>query len=215
MGRASALPSPHSSPSFTYASGSSSWSSPLCSPLQSTDMATGTEWSCPICQDAQNDIASALPCDHQFCLGCILQWTRRNQVCPLCSRLVETVRFPGREEDSYIDMAIRAPEESPETNSQAGRAPFLLDENSPSCAAVTPLSSPHRAQSPDEQGAAGPEPVGGLLPQVWARLGFLSQLGTVAYMPTAGGNCSSHPGLVSPTQMLQILALYKGKAGLE
>lgn len=37
--------------------------------------------------------------------------------------------------------------------------------------------------------------------------GFLSQLGMVAYMPMAVEDPSSHPGLATPTQVLQILAL--------
>ncbi|KAL2294796.1 hypothetical protein Nmel_008546 [Mimus melanotis] len=133
-------------------------------------MATETEWSCLICQDAQNDMASALPCDHQFCLGCLLQWTRRNQVCPLCSRLVETVRLSEWGEQDYLLLAVISPEESLETSSHTGAAPILLDGNSPHGPLVSPAPSPQGTLSPDEQGAAEPEPVGGLLPEVWARL---------------------------------------------
>uniref|UniRef100_A0A803VD79 RING-type domain-containing protein n=1 Tax=Ficedula albicollis TaxID=59894 RepID=A0A803VD79_FICAL len=38
------------------------------------DMATETDGNCPICQDSQKDVTSALPCRHRFCLGCILRW---------------------------------------------------------------------------------------------------------------------------------------------
>lgn len=67
-------------------------------------------------------------------------------------------------------MVIRASEDPPQTNSQAGAVLFLLDENSPSHAAVPPLSSSQETLSPAEQDSAELEPVGGLLPEVWAGL---------------------------------------------
>uniref|UniRef100_U3KL87 RING-type domain-containing protein n=1 Tax=Ficedula albicollis TaxID=59894 RepID=U3KL87_FICAL len=56
-------------------------------------MATGKEWSCPICCDARDDVAYAMPCDHRFCLGCILRWAERNPACPLCRRSILTVKL--------------------------------------------------------------------------------------------------------------------------
>uniref|UniRef100_A0A8C5UMR7 RING-type domain-containing protein n=1 Tax=Malurus cyaneus samueli TaxID=2593467 RepID=A0A8C5UMR7_9PASS len=46
-----------------------------------TNMATDTDGSCPVCQDALKNVASALPCRHRFCLGCILRWAQRNPSC--------------------------------------------------------------------------------------------------------------------------------------
>uniref|UniRef100_A0A8D2M277 RING-type domain-containing protein n=1 Tax=Zonotrichia albicollis TaxID=44394 RepID=A0A8D2M277_ZONAL len=50
-------------------------------------------WSCPICCDAPDDVAYAMPCGHRFCLGCILRWAERNPACPLCRRSILTVKF--------------------------------------------------------------------------------------------------------------------------
>ncbi|CAN8179456.1 unnamed protein product [Coccothraustes coccothraustes] len=136
-------------------------------------MATGTDWSCPICQNTRSDVASALPCKDQFCLGCILRWAKTNPACPLCSRPMEIVRFSERSERDYLQFAITASEELAEDSSQAGSAPFHLIQNSPHHPRVSPPPSPQRMLSPDEQGAAEPEfmeVVGSLLPKVWAEL---------------------------------------------
>ncbi|XP_064497218.1 E3 ubiquitin-protein ligase Topors-like [Pseudopipra pipra] len=133
-------------------------------------MATGTNWSCPICHNTRNDVASALPCHDQFCLSCILRWAKTNPGCPLCSKPIEIVRFSERSERDYLQFAITAPEETRENSSQAGSAPFHLAENSSDDPMVSPLSSPEGTFSPSEQRSAGPEFMGGLLPEVWAEL---------------------------------------------
>uniref|UniRef100_A0A8C3P2S3 RING-type E3 ubiquitin transferase n=1 Tax=Cyanoderma ruficeps TaxID=181631 RepID=A0A8C3P2S3_9PASS len=126
--------------------------------------------NCPICQETWDDAASALPCCHRFCLGCILRWTTMNPSCPLCRTPVETVRFSERCEQDYVQFVITSPAQSAETSSQPGRAPDHLDENSSHGPVVSPAPSPHGTLSPAEQGSSGLEPVGGLLPEVWAGL---------------------------------------------
>ncbi|NWI75842.1 TOPRS ligase, partial [Dryoscopus gambensis] len=133
-------------------------------------MATGEDWSCPICHNTQGSVASAQPCNDHFCLGCILRWAKTNPACPLCSRPMETVRFSERNEQDYLQFAITASEELAEDSSQAGNPPFHLAQNIPHHPVVSPPPSPQRMLSPDEQGAAEPESVGGLLPEVWAEL---------------------------------------------
>uniref|UniRef100_A0A8D2PA39 RING-type domain-containing protein n=1 Tax=Zosterops lateralis melanops TaxID=1220523 RepID=A0A8D2PA39_ZOSLA len=61
--------------------------------------------NCHICQDTPKDVASALPCHHQFCLGCILRWTQTNPSCPLCRTPIETIRFSERGEQDYLLFA--------------------------------------------------------------------------------------------------------------
>ncbi|NXJ19841.1 TOPRS ligase, partial [Dicrurus megarhynchus] len=133
-------------------------------------MARENDSNCLICQDTPKDVTSALPCHHRFCLGCILRWTQTNPSCPLCRTPVETIRFSERGEQDYLLFAVVSPEESSETSSHTEAAPILLDENSPHGLLVSPASSPQGTLPPAEQGAAGPERVGGLLPEVWARL---------------------------------------------
>ncbi|NXA96677.1 TOPRS ligase, partial [Melanocharis versteri] len=133
-------------------------------------MATEMDGNCPICQDSWKDMASALPCRHRFCLGCILRWARRNPSCPLCRTPMETIRFSEQDEWDYIQLVITSAAESAEARSPAGRAPDHLDDNSIHGPEASPPSSPEETLSPAEQEAAGPEPVGGLLPEVWAGL---------------------------------------------
>ncbi|NXY13794.1 TOPRS ligase, partial [Atrichornis clamosus] len=132
-------------------------------------MATGKEWSCPICCDAPDDVAYAMPCAHRFCLGCILRWAERNPACPLCRRSILTVKFSDHGGDDYLHCVITPPRELPETSSQAGEAPQGLDENSPHGPTESPASSPQGVTAPSEQEAA-PEAVGGILPELWAEL---------------------------------------------
>lgn len=133
-------------------------------------MATGKEWSCPICCDVPDDIAYAMPCGHRFCLGCILRWADRNPACPLCRRSILTVKFSDHGGDDYLHCVITPPREVPETSSQAAEAPGGLAENSPHGPAESLASSPQGVTGPVEQHAAGPEAVGGILPELWAAL---------------------------------------------
>ncbi|XP_027752241.1 E3 ubiquitin-protein ligase Topors-like [Empidonax traillii] len=133
-------------------------------------MATETQWSCPICHSIRNDVASTLPCRHQFCLGCILRWAKTNPACPLCSKPVETVRFSERGEQDYIQFEITAPEERLETNCRAGRARFCLAENSPQHPVVPTPPSPQGTLSPAGQEDAGTDSVGGIPSEAWAAL---------------------------------------------
>ncbi|XP_017693368.1 PREDICTED: uncharacterized protein LOC108508783 [Lepidothrix coronata] len=132
-------------------------------------MAMEIERNCSICQDTQKDVASALPCRHRFCLGCILRWAQRNPSCPLCRRTIETIRFSDSEDD-YLETAITAPEELPDGSSLTGTVPDVLDENSPHFPVASHPSSPQGALSPPEKRASGLEFGGGLLPEVWAGL---------------------------------------------
>ncbi|KAL2294075.1 hypothetical protein Nmel_007796, partial [Mimus melanotis] len=133
-------------------------------------MATGTDSNCPICQETWDDMASALPCHHHFCLGCILRWATTNPSCPLCRTLIETVRFSERGEQDYVQFVISSPAESAETSSQPGRAPHHLDQNSLRGPVVSPAPSAQGMLIPAEQRPSEPESVGGLLPEVWAGL---------------------------------------------
>uniref|UniRef100_A0A8C3RH94 RING-type domain-containing protein n=1 Tax=Cyanoderma ruficeps TaxID=181631 RepID=A0A8C3RH94_9PASS len=93
-------------------------------------MATEVGGNCAICQDTWDDVASALPCGHHFCQGCVLQWEQINPVCPLCRRPIGIVRFSDNAGKS-LEIVITALEQVPEATSQAGRAPGSQDENNP------------------------------------------------------------------------------------
>ncbi|CAM9898150.1 unnamed protein product [Bubo scandiacus] len=137
-------------------------------------MASETEEICPICRDTRGDVAYAMPCGHRFCLGCILRWMQMKPECPLCRGLVDFVQFSGQGRSGGHQYVVTFLEVSPEGSSQAGPAPSRRAENSARHPAASPPSSQQGTLSPHEQGAAEPEAVGGLLPEVWAEL-FQSQ----------------------------------------
>ncbi|CAM9936659.1 unnamed protein product [Bubo scandiacus] len=127
-----------------------------------------SEQICPICRDERDDTAYVMPCCHRFCLGCILRWADVKAECPLCRGPVESVRFAVPGGNGYRECAITLLQGSPEASSQADTAPSRPAENSPDGSVASPPSSLQGALSPDEQDAAEPEAVGGILPEGWA-----------------------------------------------
>uniref|UniRef100_A0A8C9G0R5 RING-type E3 ubiquitin transferase n=1 Tax=Pavo cristatus TaxID=9049 RepID=A0A8C9G0R5_PAVCR len=50
------------------------------------------EWMCPICREVRQDIATASPCNHLFCVGCIQRWAQLRASCPLCRTAMKTIK---------------------------------------------------------------------------------------------------------------------------
>uniref|UniRef100_A0A803XW06 RING-type domain-containing protein n=1 Tax=Meleagris gallopavo TaxID=9103 RepID=A0A803XW06_MELGA len=63
-------------------------------------MAAEEAWTCPICRDVRKDIAYAVPCRHEFCLGCILRWAKQKETCPLCRRIMTVVKVAEWDKDN-------------------------------------------------------------------------------------------------------------------
>ncbi|NXC43400.1 TOPRS ligase, partial [Penelope pileata] len=126
-------------------------------------MATEEAWACPICQDARRDVAYAMPCSHQFCLGCIQRWARLRDSCPLCRTPMHTIRVSVGGDEQYLECIVSPP---------ALPVPVGFDTvTGPERAAVqAPLRPPppppqHRDAQQDVRAA-----LGGLLPDDWAAI---------------------------------------------
>ncbi|XP_015723747.1 uncharacterized protein LOC107316581 [Coturnix japonica] len=129
-------------------------------------MAAEEAWTCPICRDVQKDIAYAVPCRHEFCLGCILRWAKQKETCPLCRRVMEVVKVAEWDDDSDLDFIICPPAPPVPACFQAG----ITQIYSPQHDAPSP---PPLLMLPEEEEAVEAEEgrmVGGLLLEVWAAL---------------------------------------------
>uniref|UniRef100_A0A8C0F1L7 RING-type E3 ubiquitin transferase n=1 Tax=Bubo bubo TaxID=30461 RepID=A0A8C0F1L7_BUBBB len=87
--------------------------------------ATELDSRCPICLDSWEEASYVMPCLHQFCYNCILQWAETKPECPLCKRRItsvlhsvhQAVGAPGRPaahspaptEQPPVGMVPRAP----------------------------------------------------------------------------------------------------------
>nr|XP_021138973.1 uncharacterized protein LOC110356483 [Columba livia] len=69
-------------------------------------MATEAEWSCPICHNAEDEVAYVTPCMHQFCLGCILRSAKRRSSCPLCMQTAKTIIYSVWSEEDFLEMDV-------------------------------------------------------------------------------------------------------------
>lgn len=154
-------------------------------------MAAEQEWVCPICHDVRKDIAYAVPCHHEFCLGCILRWGKQKKSCPLCRRDMEVVQVAVWDDDEDLNFIIWPPAPPVPVCFQEGAALNFSSSSPPSSPLLSPLPFSDEEEDEeaveeeseeadeeedeedeeleDEEAEEGPL-VGGLRPQAWARL---------------------------------------------
>lgn len=90
-------------------------------------MATEIDNCCPICLDSWKEISYILPCLHQFCYTCILQWAENTPKCPLCKRRILSILHSVRTENDYMEHVIALSETSSITVHQARGDPRHLN----------------------------------------------------------------------------------------
>ncbi|XP_031446157.1 E3 ubiquitin-protein ligase Topors-like [Phasianus colchicus] len=105
-------------------------------------MAAEQAWMCPICRDERKDVAYAVPCCHEFCLGCILRWAKQNNSCPLCRMVMTVVRVAEWDDDEDLDFVIWPPAQPVPACFQAGIAPGYSPHSSLPSPSLSPLPSP-------------------------------------------------------------------------
>ena len=141
-------------------------------------MAAKEEWVCPICRDERKDVAYAMPCRHEFCLGCILRWGKQQESCPLCRRVMEVVKVAALDDDEDLDFVIWPPAPPVPACFQEAAAPSF--SSSGSSLSSSPPPSPWSDEEEDEEAedeeaeaeaeAEEVPTVGGLPPDIWADL---------------------------------------------
>ncbi|OXB72620.1 UNVERIFIED_CONTAM: hypothetical protein H355_016389, partial [Colinus virginianus] len=122
-------------------------------------MAADKAWTCAICCCVRQDMAHVVPCNHAFCLGCILRWAAMKDSCPMCRTAMDTIRVSVRG-DEHVECVVSPP---------AVPVPTLFGPSG------TAASAPPPAPASPEAMPAEPERAGGLLPGDWAALFRVSQ----------------------------------------
>ncbi|POI21868.1 hypothetical protein CIB84_014385 [Bambusicola thoracicus] len=150
-------------------------------------MAAEQEWVCPICHDVRKDIAYAVPCHHEFCLGCILRWGKQKKSCPLCRRDMQVVQVAAWKDDEDLNFIIWPPIPPVPACFWEAAAQNFSSSSPSSSPLLSPLPFSDEEEDEEEGEEAGEEEdevdeemedeeaeegplVGGLQPQAWARL---------------------------------------------
>ncbi|XP_021244507.1 E3 ubiquitin-protein ligase Topors-like [Numida meleagris] len=105
-------------------------------------MAAEQAWMCPICRDGRKDTAYAVPCCHEFCMGCILRWAKQNNSCPLCRRVMTVIKVAEWDNDDELDFMIWPPAQPVPACFHAGTAPGYSPHSSLPSPSLSPLPSP-------------------------------------------------------------------------
>nr|XP_027201576.1 E3 ubiquitin ligase rnf-5-like [Dermatophagoides pteronyssinus] len=69
---------------------------------------TTDQEKCPICLETIMEMAIIDGCYHQFCFGCLYQWTfiMKHNRCPFCRNHIDTIRFNIRSKWSYDCLEV-------------------------------------------------------------------------------------------------------------
>ncbi|XP_065518346.1 uncharacterized protein LOC136005113 [Lathamus discolor] len=121
------------------------------------------ESRCPICLDRPEEGASyVLPCLHQFCYTCILQWSENSPECPLCRSRMTCIMQSVQGDNNFREHVISPPsggEEASGSDHQRGGAHEQPAAHSPQHSA---------ASQPQDMFLVPRQPVAGLCPHIWA-----------------------------------------------
>lgn len=129
--------------------------------------ATQTEWNCPVCHTVHSD-TTAVPCGHQFCLGCLLRHSAASPTCPQCASPVLSAHFSVVSSNDFLQCILTPGGEAPEPHSWARRGLFHLVYTRPSSLELG-LTEPGLPE-PASPEPARPEPVERFPAELWAEL---------------------------------------------
>jgi hypothetical protein len=101
--------------------------------------------TCTICQEAMplGSRATALPCEHLYCMECIAEWLKRNRSCPICREEVtrdSVERHQRKPKPAEKGMTGPGPKPSPPKPTVSQRArDFSESDNSESDTDMRPM----------------------------------------------------------------------------
>ncbi|XP_052540891.1 uncharacterized protein LOC128081562 [Tympanuchus pallidicinctus] len=68
-----------------------------------------SNWTCPVCGQAREDVTHVTPCQHQLCYGCAIWWAQKKPTCAVCGHKIITIRYSMRADDDYLECPIPQP----------------------------------------------------------------------------------------------------------
>ncbi|XP_031460762.1 uncharacterized protein LOC116236309 [Phasianus colchicus] len=68
-----------------------------------------SDWTCPVCGQAREDVAYVTPCQHRLCYGCAVWWAEKKPSCAVCGHKIIGIRYSVRADDDYLECSVPQP----------------------------------------------------------------------------------------------------------
>jgi len=62
---------------------------------------------CPICYDSINNLANLDNCNHDFCKSCIMEWSKKTNLCPMCKKEFKKILYYEKGKTKEIKVKKR------------------------------------------------------------------------------------------------------------
>ncbi|XP_031459690.1 uncharacterized protein LOC116235603 [Phasianus colchicus] len=82
-----------------------------------------SNWTCPVCGQAREDVTYMTPCQHRLCYGCAVWWAEKKPICAVCGHKIISIRYSVRADDDYLECSVPQPAERSDDGLQDEQGP--------------------------------------------------------------------------------------------